>query len=353
MRTPIVDRMTPKERMIAFKEGKPLDRIPCCPGLENNGIRPLGMTFKDYATKAKCMADAAVACFRLYRPDAMGLSSDCFTLSEAMGSSLYFPDDDVPQLNKPVVVSRADAKKLQAAEPAKAGRLPIFLEATEKCVKEIGDEVFLNAGMSGPFTTAAGLRGIDRFVRDLYYDPELAHELLKVSLESCLSFVDSMHEAGGSAEFGEPIASCSLISEAHFREFALPYLKQLIVKMKQVEGSASLHVCGKTLPILSALVETGANTLSLDNVVDLAEVKKRIGDKVCLAGNVPPTEVLFKGTPEIVDKCVYETIRKGYDNQCGFFMSSGCGVPVDAPPENIHAMMNAVRKYGAWPVTFE
>jgi hypothetical protein len=47
MRSPIVDRMTPKERMLAFKEGKPIDRIPCCPGLENNGIRPLGITFRD------------------------------------------------------------------------------------------------------------------------------------------------------------------------------------------------------------------------------------------------------------------------------------------------------------------
>ncbi|MCW4017931.1 MAG: uroporphyrinogen decarboxylase family protein [Candidatus Bathyarchaeota archaeon] len=354
MRTAVVDRMTPKERMVAFRAGKPIDRIPCCPGIENSGIRLLGMKFRDYATDATSMADAAIACFKIYRPDSVGCSSDCFTISEAMGSVLNFPEDDVPQLLTPIVKTRADVKKLRGADPKKDGRLQVFVEATKKCVRAIGDEVFISAATGGPFTTAAGLRGTENFARDIYRDPELVHELLKLSLESCLTFTDAIHDAGGSAEFSEPIASCSLISEKHFREFALPYLIPLVERIKHYEGgSASLHVCGKTMNILSALVETGVTTLSLDNVVDIAEVKRLIGDKVCLTGNVPPTEVLFKGTPEMVDASVYEILRKGYDNPRGFIMSTGCGVPTDAPPENIHALMNAVRKYGAWPVTFD
>jgi uroporphyrinogen decarboxylase len=133
----------------------------------------------------------------------------------------------------------------------------------------------------------------------------------------------------------------------------LPYIIPFIGRIKRYEGgSASLHVCGKSMNILSALVDTGITSLSLDNV-DIAEVKRRVGDKVCLMGNVPPTDVMFRGAPEVVDASLYEILRKGYDNPRGFIMSTGCGVPLNTPPENIHAMMNAVRKYGAWPVSFD
>lgn len=345
--------MTPKERMEAFEAKKPIDRIPCCPFISRSGIRPLGMKVRDFATNAKSMADAAIASFKIYRPDCISTGSSCFTISEAMGSKLKFPEDDVPQLIEPVVKTRADIKKISSANPKKDGRLPVYVEATRRCVDAIGNEVNVSVGPGGPFTTATGLRGTENFLRDLYRDPELVHELLLASLESCLDLIDAIHEVGGSCGFGEPVASSSLISEKHFREFALPYITPIIKRLKHYSksSSASLHICGKSMKILSALVETGATTLSLDQV-DIAEVKRLVGDKVCLMGNVPPIDVMFKGTPEMVDASVYDILRKGYDNPCGFIMSTGCGVATNAPAENIHAIMNAIRKYGSSPIGF-
>lgn len=347
------DKMTPKERMEAFEVGKPIDRIPCCPFISRSGIRPLGMKVRDFATNAKCMADAAIASFKIYRPDCVSTGSSCLTISEAMGSKLQFPEDDVPQLVEPAVKTRADIKKLSIANPKKDGRLPVYVEATRRSVEAIGNEVLVSVGMGGPFTTAAGLRGTENFLLDLYRDPELVHELLKMSLESCLNLIDVIHEVGGSCGFGEPVASSSLISEKHFREFALPYIAPMINRLKShsKSASASLHICGKSMKILSALVDTGATTLSLDQV-DIAEVKRLVGNRVCLMGNVPPIDVMFKGTPEMIDASVYEILCKGYDNPKGFIMSTGCGVATNTPAKNIHAMMNAVRKYGAWPIGF-
>ena len=46
------------------------------------------------------------------------------------------------------------------------------------------------------------------------------------------------------------------------------------------------------------------NSFSIDNAVDLGGGQGRIGDKIPLVGNVPPTDVMYMGTPEQVRQSV-------------------------------------------------
>mgnify|MGYP003887893243 CR=1 FL=1 len=75
--------------------------------------------------------------------------------------------------------------------------------------------------------------------------------------------------------------------------FALPGLQAQVDAIHALGLPAVVHVCGKTHLLLEALAETGAEVLSLD-IVDLAEAKARIGDRVCLMGNVRPTQTLLE-----------------------------------------------------------
>ncbi len=101
------------------------------------------------------------------------------------------------------------------------------------------------------------------------------------------------------------------------------------------------------------MAESGAGILSLDNAVNLEEAKHAVGDKVMLSGNVAPTETMYLGNRLNVENEAKECIRKTYDNPKGYILGLGCGLPYDTPPENVHALLHAARKYGKYPINPE
>ena len=78
---------------------------------------------------------------------------------------------------------------------------------------------------------------------------------------------------------------------------------------------------------------------------DMTQAKKMLGDKCCIAGNVPAS-LVSTGTPEqIKETCrqLIETCGVGG----GYILGTGCSVDM-APPENLRAMMEAVKEYGVY-----
>jgi uroporphyrinogen decarboxylase len=142
-----------------------------------------------------------------------------------------------------------------------------------------------------------------------------------------------------------------MISPKQFREFALPYLTEVVGKITALSGAApSLHICGNTSKIWPEMTDTGVSILSLDDAVDLAEAKALVGDRVALLGNVRPTASMYLGTPDDVRANALECLAKGWDNPKGYILGLGCGLPIDTKPENIHALVNAAREFGRWPL---
>lgn len=79
------------------------------------------------------------------------------------------------------------------------------------------------------------------------------------------------------------------LSPDMFRQFIQPYLYQ-IIQAGKADGQYTIkHTDGNIMPILDQLVECEPHALhSLDPMagVDIREVKRLVGDKVCLCGNV-------------------------------------------------------------------
>lgn len=61
-----------------------------------------------------------------------------------------------------------------------------------------------------------------------------------------------------------------------FKKFTLPYLTEIVDAIKALgKDSPYLHICGNTKKIWTLMADTGAGALSLDDVIDLEEAKKR------------------------------------------------------------------------------
>ena len=61
-------------------------------------------------------------------------------------------------------------------------------------------------------------------------------------------------------------------------------------------------------------------------------------------GNLNPTEILLRGSVEEVEKASIACIEAAAQNG-GYILGSGCEVPMDAPEENIKAMVRIARQY--------
>jgi len=101
-------------------------------------------------------------------------------------------------------------------------------------------------------------------------------------------------------------------------------------------------VCGKTNAILEDLAQTGAEALELDFKTDARLARNAFQDRVTFIGNIDPSGVLARGTPELVER---ET-RKLMETFAGtprFILNAGCAMPADTPPANLQAMIRAAR----------
>lgn len=345
-----IDAMTPLERMTAFKMGAPLDRIPCSPSVSEHACRIAGVPVSSYLHSARLMAEAQIAAFELYGYDAVSVSPNVHGLAEAMGSRLYFPADERQELAEPAIHSCAEIQRLQPADPERDGRLPLYLEALEIINERIGKVVSVGTGIGGPFTTAAFLRGTEDFLKDLRRNPEFVHALMRLTTDSIINYMAAAMKRGLSCSLGDGLACCSVISARHFQEFVKPYLAQIAEWLKRRgKGGPALHICGMTEPIWHDIADAGVEMFSLDNSANLQDVKMAVGDRMALKGNVAPVEVLRYGTTEQVRAAARECICQAFDNPRGFVLGSGCSIVLNTPPENILAMMDAVRTYGNLP----
>jgi uroporphyrinogen decarboxylase len=344
------ETMTSKERTVAALTGKPYDRIPVNLLISDHAARVIGVSVGDYNNSAQLLAKGQIAAWRRYGSDNVNTGPGLVGIAEAIGSTIAYPDSS-PYVADHAVKEKSDLERLKVPDPERDGRLPLFLEAASIVLKEIGDQVPLSMTTSGPFTTAASIRGTERFLRDLHKNPAFAHQLLRLATDSIIRFAASAVQVGARIGLADPTASGTMIGQGQFRTFVLPYLQEVTTAITALAGFApSLHICGNTSKIWREMADTGVSVLSLDDAVDLGEAKCLVGNKVALLGNVRPTASMYLGTPDDVVADARQCLAKGWDNPKGYILGLGCGLPIDTPPENIHALVAVARDYGRWPL---
>ncbi len=116
------------------------------------------------------------------------------------------------------------------------------------------------------------------------------------------------------------------LSPQQFGEFVTPYLTRLIRGYRDMGFYTIKHTDGNVMPIIDQLVEAGPHALhSLDPQagVDIAEVKRLYGDRVCLIGNVN-CGLMDTGTDEEVVESARYCLRHGMPDGGYIFSTSNC-----------------------------
>ena len=139
------------------------------------------------------------------------------------------------------------------------------------------------------------------------------------------------------------------LSPAMFDEFVTPFLAQLIRGYREMGFYVIKHTDGNILPILDALLEGEPHALhSLDpqGGVDLAGIKRKVGNRVCLIGNVN-CATLQTGTDEEVVADTRRALRDGMPGGGYVFGTSNC-IYTGMALERYELMLRVWREEGVY-----
>jgi len=338
--------LTPLEKIrkaVRLEEQSP---VPVVPQITYTTYQLTGVKMLEAIKDPKKMSQALIAGFEEIGYDAIysGWESSFNIMAEAIGCKMNFPEDDVPSVAKGIIEKKEDIEKILVPDPYKSPGLAIHLETLQLIRKHVGPDVPLFNYIPGPLTLAGLLMGTDRLMINIIKNPEMVKLACGLTTDAAKAFALAKIESGGDVMVvADPTASGSLISPAMFEQFALPYLKEMFSAISEKGAISSLHICGNTTPLLEKLVETGAEIIEIDYVVNMEDAKKRVGNRVCIQGNVDPSKVMLLGTPDDVYRASERCIREGSKGG-GFILSTGCEVPLNAPVENVKAMVRAAKE---------
>lgn len=351
--------MTSLERIRCAARRQPVDRVPVAPYLGNHGARIAGVPIGEYCRSGRLMAEAQFRAWQVYGQDAVVAQSDNYYIAEGFGAEVEHYHDGTPTLKTPAVRGLEDLGTLRVPDPHKDGRMPVYLEAIGRLAEWTRGEVAIRAPGTGPFSLASHLMGAEKFLLELALadrEPGGPGEcslkrVLELTTEALAAVARACLEAGAHlVQAGDSLASLDMISPAAYRKWAWPAERRFfeaINPLAELHGAATvLHICGNMTPALESMADTGAQILELDHKVSLKAAKERVGHRVCLMGNLDPVQLLWRGVPAAVNHAANQAILDTGGH--GFILGSGCEVPIEAPRENIKALIRAAHATPSW-----
>jgi len=133
-------------------------------------------------------------------------------------------------------------------------------------------------------------------------------------------------------------------------EVFLPKLTEHVALVHSAGGLYHLYDDGKLMGVLDWLADAGVDVVSTCTPppvgdFDLAQAKRRLGDRLCFKGYVDLLYVVKEGTPELIERTVREAMAIGKPGG-GFILGSSDSFRDGTPVENVRAYFDAARRYG-------
>ena len=311
---------------------------------EEFDVRMVGMTYEEYSTNADKVVKSQSEGIKRFDYDwACVYIDDCLEF-EPLGI-VSVGSGNIPRSGKHFLPAKySTLKNLKIPRPDKDGRLPILLEAIYRIKEEWEDKILVCGRAAAPFSSVTLIYGMEATMLLLYDNPQLLRDTIDYFVEQQYIIGEAQLKAGADALWiGDCSASSRFISLERYQEFAFQPAKKFINKFRK-SGGLSFYFAGESrTDHLEAMADLGADVLGMSEEGNIFEAKKRVGDKVCLMGNIDPINILLHGTP---DEVVIHTrrIKEEVSLKGGHILNTGEGIPRETPEENVRAMIQTIRE---------
>ncbi len=223
-----------------------------------------------------------------------------------------------------------------------------------KC-RDIKDDIYIFAqnALTSVFPPVWQGMGITNFVRALKNDPKLIEERFRHTTDFVLTVFKAYSDCGAKIFLeGGDIAHSGgpMINPKYFNEYLLPCYQEVAEAIHSWGGKYILHSDGDITSLLDFIIESNFDALQCIEppLVDPYLLKKKVGDKLCLSGNIDTRHILVKAQKNEVFQAVKEAIKAmGFG---GGYMLSPANFHPEISVERLKWMIEATLEYGKYPL---
>jgi uroporphyrinogen decarboxylase len=274
--------------------------------------------------------------------DAAIIFSDILVVPEAMGMRLELEESRGPRFPEPLT-GLDDVERLRVVDPEKG--LRFVMDAIERTRRVLNGRVPLIGFSGAPWTLAAymvdgsGSKDFHRTKSMMLNEPQTFSVLLDKLTVMVRLYLEAQIAAGADAvqifdTWG------GILNPDHYRKWSLEPIFRIVSGMQRKNVPVIVFSKGAAHS-LKEIAEIGADVVGLDWTVDIGEVRKLIGNRVALQGNLDPA-ILFS-SPEVITREVGWILKK-YGEGSGHVFNLGHGIAPGVPVDHARAFVRAVKE---------
>ena len=271
------------------------------------------------------------------------------------GGVVQFTNTDLGHPMEPAIKSEKDLDKYVAPDPDEEWRY----EELKKLVNRFKGERAIITHCTDVFDIAKeSLLGDVFYFKSMVRNPEIIERVNKIITDYELRFFRNCFELGADMVFisGDwAMTKGPMVSPNLTQKFIAPPLEKIVELAHSYGKPCFKHSDGNVWPIIDIILDTGIDGLHpIDPMagMDMEDAKARIGNKVCLMGNVSCAFSLVSGTTDEVRQETREVIRKAGKGG-GLVCMSSNSIHSGVKPENYIAMLKAIKEYGKYPLNLD
>jgi uroporphyrinogen decarboxylase len=196
------------------------------------------------------------------------------------------------------------------------------------------------AAARGPLAVASHLLGVTEFLLTTKTDRQNCLALLEKTTELCIRWLQCQLK-----RMDSPIGVLVLddvvgmLSPDDAEKFALPFLRRIFDSFPDL-----IHVYHNDTPnenIFQGLSIIGTDVFNFSYEVNVERARDLLGPDIVLMGNIPPLDVLVRGSAQQVRGAVQDLLQK-VSSFGPLLISAGGGVSPGTPIENLQVMAEVV-----------
>ena len=291
-------------------------------------------SFRERSEIPEVAIEVSLQPWRAFQPDGVILFSDIVTPLPGMGIDMDIAEGKGPIIFSPIR-TQAQVDAMRPLEPAES--LPFIRTILQSLRQEVGNQSTVLGFVGAPWTLAAyavegkGSKDYAVIKQMAFSDPTVLHQLLTKIADSIATYICYQIDCG--AQVVQMFDSwAGQLSPQDYDTFALPYQQQVFRKVRQTHPDTPLILLvSGSAGVLERMGQSGADIVTVDWSVDMADARARLGAQMKVQGNLDPG-VLFGSKPFIRDR-ILDTIKKAGNR--GHILNLGHGVLPNTPEENV------------------
>ena len=233
------------------------------------------------------------------------------------------------------------------------GYAPLDWDAIGKELQRARAEGRLAAGSlthGHTFMTLCNLRGYENLLYDMADDDPRLRRLLGLVEDFNLGLVERWL-ARGVEWMGYPedlgTQNSPMLSPELMQRFLLPTYRRIMDPARRAGVIVHMHSDGCIRDIADLLVEGGVEVINLQDLVNGIDwIRERFAGRVCIDLDIDRQRITRFGTPAQIDALLREEVEQLGSREGGLTLIFG--LYPGTPLANVHALMDAMERYGAF-----